>query len=185
MTEFGESDFRGLHTEKVEPLILTARLPQDSLTYFDQLRRRHFPAERNFLAAHVTLFHALPQENRASMMQQLQDIARGETVMEGCASKLQFLGKGVAFAVDCARLSSLRASLAQIWRSDLTAQDRQTPRLHITIQNKVSPEAARTLMDELQRDFRPRPLLFVGLDLWRYERGPWSFVEGFSFRGVD
>ena len=42
------------------PLIVTAELPDDVLAWADGLRRAHFPPERNWLVAHVTLFHALP-----------------------------------------------------------------------------------------------------------------------------
>ena len=42
------------------PLILTAQLPRDLHARFTALRTAHFPPERNYLEAHVTLFHALP-----------------------------------------------------------------------------------------------------------------------------
>ena len=165
----------------MEPLILTARLQHEAQTYFDQLRQRHFPPERNFIPAHLTLFHALPGANRNAISLQLRGVTRNEPPMEAWSVKVQSLGKGVAFVVDCPRLASLRASLAQLWQNELTAQDRQTPRLHITVQNKVTPEAARTLLHALNRDFQPRRLQIEGLDLWRYLGGPWSLAEGFSF----
>ncbi len=165
----------------MEPLILTARLQPDTQMYFDQLRERHFPPERNFIQAHLTLFHALPHANRDLIQPQLHEITRREPPVEGWTSKLQSLGRGVAFVVDCPKLVSLRSNLAQLWYSELTAQDRQTPRLHITVQNKVTPEKARALLGALNREFKPQPLLFEGLDLWRYLGGPWSLVEAFSF----
>jgi hypothetical protein len=167
----------------MEPLILTARLQHETQAYFDQLRKRHFPPERNFVPAHLTLFHALPHANRDVFLSQLRDAARCESPMEGWSNQLRFLGSGVAFAVECPRLASLRARFAQLWYGELTAQDRQTLRLHITVQNKATPEAARTLLDALNRNFEPRRLLFEGLDLWRYLGGPWSLVESFSFTG--
>ncbi|MBJ7451959.1 MAG: 2'-5' RNA ligase family protein, partial [Blastococcus sp.] len=45
-----------------EPLIVTLLLDDAAQGRFDRLRDQHFPSERNFLAAHVTLFHALPGE---------------------------------------------------------------------------------------------------------------------------
>ena len=44
------------------PLILTAELPPDLHRWATELRRAHFPPERNLLEAHVTLFHALPAQ---------------------------------------------------------------------------------------------------------------------------
>ena len=42
------------------PLIVTLLVDDDAQQHFDALRSEHFPAERNYLRAHVTLFHALP-----------------------------------------------------------------------------------------------------------------------------
>ena len=43
-----------------EPLVVTLLLEPSAQERFDRVRAAHFPAERNHLAAHVTLFHALP-----------------------------------------------------------------------------------------------------------------------------
>jgi hypothetical protein len=150
-------------------------------TYFDRLRRDHFPPERNFLQAHVTLFHALPQQQRAAIGSHLQDITALESPMKACADKLQSLGGGVAFRVDCPRLESLRASLSERWLPDLTAQDRCPRRLHITVQNKVPASTAKALLEALSRDFEPHPLLFQALDLWQYLNGPWRLLATFPF----
>lgn len=165
----------------MEPLILTARLDPEAQVHFNQLRQQHFPPERNYLEAHLTLFHALPQENRTAIVSNLQDITRCEPLIEATASKLQSLGRGVAFLIHSPGLATLRASLANLWHLNLTPQDRQTPRLHITIQNKVTPDAAKALLNTLAKDFQPRPLTIEGLDLWRYQNGPWSLLESFSF----
>jgi hypothetical protein len=44
------------------PLIVTALLDEAAQERFDRLRREHFPPERNHLAAHLTLFHRLPDD---------------------------------------------------------------------------------------------------------------------------
>jgi hypothetical protein len=46
----------------VPPLIVTLLLDDAAQARFDRLRAAHFPSARNHLAAHVTLFHALPGE---------------------------------------------------------------------------------------------------------------------------
>jgi len=48
-------------------LILTLALDGEAFALFDRLRREHFPPERNVVPAHVTLFHALPGEERAAI----------------------------------------------------------------------------------------------------------------------
>jgi hypothetical protein len=41
------------------PLILTARIGDSDLQPLDLLRQRYFPPDRNFLRAHLTMFHRL------------------------------------------------------------------------------------------------------------------------------
>ncbi|MET0191643.1 MAG: 2'-5' RNA ligase family protein, partial [Pseudonocardia sediminis] len=49
------------------PLILTALLEESAQEHFDDLRRRHFPSDRNHLAAHLTLFHHLPGDQESAV----------------------------------------------------------------------------------------------------------------------
>ena len=65
----------------------------------------------------------------------------------------------------------------------LSAQDSGGWRPHVTIQNKARPSEARALLQELKRDFQPRPLGIAGLALHRYLGGPWETVARYPFRG--
>ena len=47
--------------------ILTAEMDEDSFGWLDRLRRRYFPPERNFLPAHLTLFHLLSPDQVARL----------------------------------------------------------------------------------------------------------------------
>ena len=49
-----------VHLKTRQPLILTAQIPETFLARFDRLRQIHFPPDRNFLRAHLTMFHRLP-----------------------------------------------------------------------------------------------------------------------------
>ena len=51
-------------TTEVAPIIVTALFGRQDTAFFDAMRREHFPPERNQLAAHLTMFHALPQSAR-------------------------------------------------------------------------------------------------------------------------
>jgi hypothetical protein len=42
---------------------------------FDDLRQAHFPRQRNFLRAHLTMFHRLPVEYLGQIATVLQQIA--------------------------------------------------------------------------------------------------------------
>lgn len=57
-----------------QPLVLTLKLDQTTFDLFNELRQQHFPPERNFLPAHVTLFHALPGEHELNIRQTLQTL---------------------------------------------------------------------------------------------------------------
>ena len=96
---------------------------------------------------------------------------------------LMHLGGGVAFRVVSADLDRIRDDLGKGFHGLLSAQDNAGWRPHVTIQNKVTPKAARALMGELERQFIPRPLAIRGLTLHRYLGGPWEQIATYSFRG--
>jgi 2'-5' RNA ligase len=164
-------------------LIVTLALDPESFAWLDGLRRRHFPPERNFLPAHLTLFHHLPEDPAAGVADALADAAGTG------APRLEFagwrsLGRGVAQDVRSEALVALRARLAAAFAPFLTRQDAQGFRPHVTVQNKVEPAVARALLAELAATFVPRTGAGVGLTLWRYLDGPWAEVREFPFRGA-
>ena len=53
------------------PLIVTAALDEAAFAWFDDLRRAHFHPLRNRVPAHLTLFHALPGEHEARVVEAL------------------------------------------------------------------------------------------------------------------
>lgn len=169
--------------EAVAPIILTAMMKPRALAHFDALRRKHFPAERNFLPAHLTLFHHLPGPRADALIQDLKDEARHEGRMEARAIRPHFMGRGVSIIVDSLALMDFRFRLAERWSLDLVPQDRRGFRPHVTIQNKVSPDAAKALHAELSAGFRPFPFDVCGAALWWYRRGPWEPLREVRFRG--
>ena len=52
----------------------------------------------------------------------------------------------------------------------------------MTVQNKVTPERARTLLAELAAGFAPYDVTATGLGLWRYLGGPWEPVERYALQ---
>ncbi len=93
------------------------------------------------------------------------------------------LGKGTALAISSPGLLELRDELAKRFHGLLTPQDEHRPRLHATIQNKVSIEAAKALQAELGPQIKPRDFAFAGLSLSAYRGGPWEFIKTWRFRG--
>ena len=57
------------------PLIVTAELGPEDFAWLNGLRRQHFPPERNQLAAHLTMFHAIPPSAESELRQILRNAA--------------------------------------------------------------------------------------------------------------
>ena len=162
------------------PLIVSLLLDDAAQQRFDRLRAEHFPRERNFLSAHVTLFHALPGEYEEAVRGDIADAAR-RAPFPVEVTGVRFLGRGVAYELSSSVIDEVRGSLARTWAPWLTAQDRQRHRPHVTVQNKVAPDVARELHGRLSAAFVPGSVTARGLGLWRYLGGPWEPVADFPF----
>lgn len=163
------------------PIIVSATLDPESFSWLDGLRRAHFPAERNQLDAHLTLFHALPPSLEPELKGRLSSMTRGRPLAAE-ASGLASLGRGVAVRIVSPQLGALREELAEAFHGMLTPQDAAGWRPHVTIQNKVSTAEARDLLKLLSATFRPRRVEVVGLSAWRYRGGPWERLAQYAFR---
>lgn len=165
------------------PLIVTLDLDVKTREVFDLLRRTHFPAERNYLTAHLTLFHHLPGDEEQEVIGDLEEVCERQ---ERCALRVTspfLLGRGVAYRIESPALLAVHAQLVRRWRPWLTEQDRQPFRPHVTVQNKVDPARAHLLFNELRAGFTPFTATGEGLRLWRYRGGPWDLVDFYRFRG--
>lgn len=163
------------------PLILTLKVDGPSQERFDDLRRAHFPPGRNFIPAHVTLFHHLPGDREREEISDLQEACGHRETFPVPVTGVRSLGKGVAYELDSPDLTALRQELAETWWPFLGKQDRQRFKAHVTVQNKVQPEEARDLHQKLQASFSPFEVTAEGLLLWRYVGGPWEPVGEYPF----
>lgn len=132
--------------------ILTAEMDDDSFAWLDALRRKHFPPERNFLPAHLTMFHRLSLA---------QTIRLKELELPSGPIKVSFdtplaLGFGVAISVSSLPLARLRAAARAVVSGEFSRQDGQRWRPHVTIQNKVTPVVARQLHQSMEEKARRR-----------------------------
>jgi len=166
-----------------KPIIMTAQMRKADFAWADRLRRRYFPPERNLISAHITLFHHLPpqalDEIKAAVVALTSSLPKPEAKLSG----LIHLRRGVAYQLHAPDLLALRMELADRFAGLLVAQDQQTPRLHITVQNKVIPKDAKRLFDELSAEFEPRPFAIHGIGLHYYIDGPWQDIGTWPFRG--
>ena len=162
-------------------LIVTAELGKADFAVLGALRRRHYPADRNRVPAHLTLFRALPPSAEAEVRRSLSRAASA-AAPEAEICGVMDLDRGVALRVRSEGLEEIRDQLADEFHGLLTSQDvgRWTP--HVTIQNKVEPRAARTLLRQMRETFERRPLGITGLQLIRYVEGDWQPLASYRFR---
>ena len=164
-----------------KPLILTARMDGTAQAFFNEQREAYFPADRNYLDAHLTLFHKLPEAQLVQIRDIIRNKCRQQTPMSATAESLIFLGFGSGYKIDCAPLTDLRHNLARDFKEWLTPQDAQKFKPHVTIQNKVKAADAKALFAELDDRFAPFSFSITGLDLWYYMGGPWEHCAAFDF----
>lgn len=168
------------HPER-RPLVATVEMEPSAQHYFNELRQAHFPADRNFLNAHLTLFHALPHE--PWLIDDLTKLAKDQKPFEVTAQTVISLGGGTAFKITSAELPRIYDQLRERWFEFLTPQDRQKRNFHITVQNKVEPKQAKKLQSELVQTFTPFHFTITGFKLWRYLGGPWEHLTTINFEG--
>lgn len=164
------------------PLIVTALLGSADFVWADGLRRAHFPPDRNQVPAHITLFHQLPPSILPELKDRVKRLAAGPSPPARIVDLLNF-GNGVAFHIESERLMEMRDDLAEAFTGLLTPQDQARPRLHITIQNKVSSTEARALHQVIGVQYTGKRLAIEGLASWYYRGGPWELATKAMFRG--
>ena len=164
------------------PLILTATFGDGDNGWLQEMRRAHYPPERNRVPAHLTLFRQLAPSLEAELGRRLATYAATPAPAARIAGVMD-LGEGTALRVESEGLEDIRYDLALALAGMLTPQDAGPWRPHVTVQNKVEPKEARRLQAQLRATFEPRPLAIRGLALWRYLGCPWEPAKSWTFRG--
>jgi len=165
------------------PLVLTLVLGPDDQERLDALRRSHFPPERNQLQAHVTMFHALPGEHLPAVRDAVAQVCR-RSPFAVPVTGVRSLGRGTALTLAAPELTQVRAELAREFSPWLTRQDAQRFNAHVTVQNFVTPDAARSLVARLSQSFQPWAARATGVAVHRYLGGPWELLDEVAFAEV-
>ncbi|MBF0891881.1 2'-5' RNA ligase family protein [Gluconobacter sp. LMG 1744] len=156
------------------PLILTLELEKSVQDWAQSMRDRHFPQDRNIVPAHITLFHALPADYADTLLTHLTGYQQAPCVTIEAPF---LLGRGVAYRILSPEIKVVREEIAALVPPERrTAQDRARWHPHLTIQNKVSPQKARELLENLLPAYRPVRTYGAALRLWRYLGGPWELL---------
>ena len=162
------------------PLVLTLALDPVAQQRFDDERTAYFPAGRTAVGAHVTLFHAVPGRLEPAVRADLVQVCLRKSFVVD-VTEVTSLGRGAAYRLHAPELNDVHAQLRNRWYDDLTAQDRHRFHPHVTVQNKADVDTARRTLLRLQAAFRPFQVGATGLQLWRYDGGPWAPLASVGF----
>lgn len=164
------------------PLIITLQLDAVSQAFFNAQRKAYFPANANYLDAHVTLFYRLPSAETL-IRETLINVASQQHPFSLQVTRLQHIGNGVVYVLESEELKVLHRNLQTVFAPWLIKQDQQTLRPHITIQNKVTAFKSLQLHRQLSETFTPFAIQATGICTWKYLKGPWKAIEAFAFTG--
>ncbi|MET0245075.1 MAG: 2'-5' RNA ligase family protein [Flavitalea sp.] len=162
-----------------EQMIVSLLFDEQSKIHFTTLRQMYFPVALNYLDAHLTLFHNIPDE--PAIRKTLHEYSRIRS-FEMLVSGLIHTGFGVAYKIESTELIALHTRLSQQLQDVLIPQDRQKFKPHITVQNKVTPAQSKILYESLSASFEPSKITAVGISLFEYKGGPWNHIEDYYFQ---
>jgi 2'-5' RNA ligase len=165
----------------LSPIIVTALFGPGEDGWLQALRRAHYPADRNVVPAHLTLFRHLAPGVEAELSSRLA-AATAAPKPRAAITGIIDLGEGSALRVESEDLVQIREEIAEAFHGLLIPQDLAPWRPHITIQNKVEPRVARALQQQLRLTFEARTLEIKALTSWRYQAGPWEKLKTHAFR---
>ena len=163
------------------PFVVTLGLDHGLQDRLERDRQRFFPAHRNVVPAHISLFHQLPATAEDAVLATLSSVCADIAPFSVEVTGIMGLGRGTAYRV--AASGALHARLAAAWRPMLTRQDSQPWRPHVTLQNKVEPAEALALQAHLSAMFTPFCGRAEAVRLWRYVAGPWEPAGVFPLIG--
>ena len=168
--------------KRTAPIIVTAEMGVGDQVWAEGLRRRHYPAERNYVPAHITLLRHLSPSLEGELRTLLREFARKKRPMAAITG-VRMVNCGVIIGLHSPDLLALWSQMAARFERHLTPPDLHEPRLHITIQNKVSEAAARATVAMIEASLVLRPVSVAALACWSYGGGPWSLIGRYPFRG--
>ncbi|MDO3642916.1 2'-5' RNA ligase family protein [Mucilaginibacter sp. L3T2-6] len=166
-------------SDVARPLILSLWMDDIAKQYFNYLRQKYFPPERNYLQAHLTLFHAL--ENEQETLSVIELLTARQIQFCLLAERVVSIGNGTAIKVLSEELNKFHYALQKSFTTELTAQDKQKLWPHVTIQNKVDALTAQKVFAGLNSNFTPFQFDAFGVELYRYCGGPWELIKRIKF----
>ena len=162
------------------PLVVTLKIDEPSQLFFNEKRTAHFPANANYVPAHITLFHKLPADNPV-LENALATFAK-YPAFKLLITDIMLHNASVAYSIQSDALQKLHAQMQQTFAPYLIRNDRKILTPHVTIQNKVTAYKAYKTHALLLADFKPFVLQALGYTSWYYVKGYWEMKEEYLFR---
>ncbi len=161
------------------PLVITLKIEESNQQFFNEQRKKYFPAHCNYVEAHVTLFHKLPSNN-SEIEKVLEKFSTRKIFnISGCDIVLQ--KTAVAYEIASEDLLLLHKEMQDDLQPYLIRNDRKKLWPHITIQNKVTAYKAFKTHAALLSTFKPRYATAIGFSCWYYVKGYWEKKGDFLF----
>ena len=165
------------------PFLVTLGFDPATFDRLDNLRQQYFPAERNQVPAHLTLFHQLPGDDFDDIDAALARVVASHPPVPLRFGGVKSTGRGMMLTTLAPGLPAIRNDLAKAWDRHLTPQDRQPFHPHVMVMNKAERDEVELALAELQAIWEPWTGMGDRLILWRYLGGPWSEVASYPFLG--
>ena len=164
---------------KAAPLIITLKIDESSQTFFNELRKKYFPAHCNYVDAHITLFHKLPSQN--IKIDNILEHFSKRKCFELKIADIVLQDKGVAYEIECEELLQLHKAMQDDLSKYLIRNDKKKLWPHITIQSKVTAFKAFKTHAGLLSTFKPLTATAIGFECWYYVKGYWEKKEEYLF----
>ncbi len=165
-----------------DPYILCLKMDAVSLQRLSAWRKQYFPPERNFLEAHLTLYHRLPFTATQLILSTLKTFAQNQLVFPLSFEELTHQGGFLGIKAAPSEVLQVKGALDRAFDLWLAPQDRQKIMPHVTVMNNAPPEATGEALRLLKQEFAPWQGRAEGLQLFRYRQGPWEWVADFLFQ---
>ena len=153
-------------------LIITLKIEEEAQSFFEKKRSEYYPRHCNYVPAHITFFHALP--NSSLFLEGLHQAAPHKEVTMDVASILSF-NNGMAYELKNEQLQILHSHLQKLFLKELSGKDKKIWSPHITVQNKVTEFKAQKSCKELLQYFKPFSFKVEGFNVYVYEKKRWNF----------
>jgi hypothetical protein len=176
-------------TQKEPVYVLTLLTDKPHHERMTALRNKYFPPKINKLAAHLTLFHALPESKlESTVIPTIKRVTAEWEPFSVNAAKPFRMKKGIAISVPKTQggdlAQKLHGALQEDWKGEgwLSEQDAGGMMAHYTIMNKVDDEGqVADTLNEVSESWKPDRGTVEGVALWKYERGYWKWEQAFKF----